>query len=480
MAPGVTRFFFYVSRMGGDTSASGNSLGVHEKPLSRLRNLAIIGHMYVSLEHCPVAEPAPVVVPAASRELLARLDGCERALVAAEVGKLETIHELCLAYGTVDEDAYGEAAEKLVRYGADGTPAVAEYLSLEVSALLGISPAAGACLIGQVLDCVYRHPLLWDTVRRGKVRWYRATEVIGEVNSSGLCRDAAQWVDRQIAPRLAMLPRGRAMRLLRGFIALADPEAAREREAKARTHRHVTIWGSTLESGPCRDLSGRLDVTDALALDATLSQLAGILASEGSPDSLDQRRATALGILADPARAFQLLNGMEAPSQQQATVFVHIDPTSIDSDLAIARIQNHDALSRDTWVELLGHSRVTVRPLVDLNALAPVDAYEIPDRIRDAVTMRSPVDMFPFGTSRSRNLDLDHTDPYLRGPSAPPGQTRVDNLAPLTRKAHRAKTARAWKLTQYEGGWLEWTSPAGYHYATGPFGTLRELHASAA
>jgi hypothetical protein len=142
--------------------------------------------------------------------------------------------------------------------------------------------------------------------------WYRATEVIGEVNAAGLCRDAAQWVDRQIAPRLATLPRGRALRLLRGYIALADPEAAREREESARTHRHVTIWSSTLESGPCRDLSGRLDLTDAFALNATLN-LAGILAAEGSHETLDQRRASALGILADPARAFQLLNGIEAP-----------------------------------------------------------------------------------------------------------------------------------------------------------------------
>ncbi|HSN10890.1 MAG TPA: hypothetical protein VLS51_02125, partial [Propionibacteriaceae bacterium] len=437
-------------------------------------------HMYTSVTRCPAPEPAPGVVPATSRELLDKLDHCERALVAAEVRKLEIIHELCLAFGTVDEDAFGEAAEKLVRYGAEGTPAVAEYLSLEVSALLGISPASGACLIGRVLDCVYRHPIMWEAVRSGAVRWYRATEVIGEVNSSGLCHDAAQWVDRQIAPRLATLPRGRALRLLRGYIALADPESARERETQARTRRHLTIWASTLESGPCRDLSGRLDVTDAVALGATLNQLAGILAAEGSTETLDQRRASALGILADPARAFQLLNGTDAPSQQQATVFVHIDPTSIDSDLTIARIHNHDALSRDTWVELLGHSRVTVRPLVDLNAAAPVDSYEIPDRIRTAVTMRSPVDMFPYGTMPSRNLDLDHTDPYVHGPAGPPGQTRVGNLAPLTRRVHRAKTAGAWRLTQYEGGWLEWTSPAGYRYASGPFGTLREAGASAA
>jgi hypothetical protein len=436
--------------------------------------------MYVSHRHFVVSDPAPVVVPANARELFAKLDHSERAMITDEIEKLETIHELCLAYRAVDEDAFGEAAEKLTFHGADGTPGVAEYLSLEVSALLAISPGAGACLIGQVLNCVYRHPLLWDAVRAGAVRWYRATEIISEVNTAGLCQAAALGVDAQITPRLASLPRGRALRLLRGYIALADPEEARERELKARTHRHVTLWDPSLESGPCRNLTGRLDVTDAVALDATLNQLATVLAADGDLDTLDQRRASALGILADPARAFQLLNGQDAPSQQKATLIVHLSPEAISSDLAMGRVEGEMALSRDTWVELLGNTRVTVRPVLDLNAITPVGSYEIPERIRDAVHWRSPVDMFPYGTQPSRRCDLDHTDPYDHSPTGPPGQTRVDNLAPLTRRPHRAKTARAWQLTQYEGGWLEWTSPAGYHYATGPYGTLRQIPATAA
>ena len=150
--------------------------------------------------HFKVADPAPVVVPSNAGELLAKLDRCEQAMIAAEISKLETIHELCLAYRAVDEDAFGEAAERLVFHGAHGTPGVAEYLSLEVSALLGISPGAGACLIGQVLNCVHRHPVMWDAVRAGAVRWYRATEIISEVNTAGLCQDAARWVDAQITP----------------------------------------------------------------------------------------------------------------------------------------------------------------------------------------------------------------------------------------------------------------------------------------
>jgi hypothetical protein len=106
--------------------------------------------------------------------------------------------------------------------------------------------------------------------------------------------------------------------------------------------------------------------------------------------------------------------------------------------------------------------------------MAPVDAYEVPDAIRDAVCFRSPSSIFPYGNQPSRKLDLDHTIPYDHSRGRPPSQTRVDNLGPLPRRAHRAKTARRWQVTQTEDGWFEWVSPAGYRYAVGPYGTLRE------
>ena len=159
---------------------------------------------------------------------------------------------------------------------------------------------------------------------------------------------------------------------------------------------------------------------------------------------------------------------------------LHLTGRHLSDELLLARLEGHGPLSRQTWINLLGHDRITIRPVIDLNAIPPVDRYEIPDRLRDAITWRSPVDMFPYGNRTARGCDLDHTIPYDHTRGGPPGQTRIDNLAPISRRAHRAKTARFWKLQQYDGGWLEWTSPAGYHYATGPFGTLREVRSPSA
>jgi hypothetical protein len=238
---------------------------------------SIIEHMSESRN-----EEQAVVVPPNARPLFDTLATARAAKISAEALELDTIHRLCLAYHAVDEDAFGEAAEKLIYHSADGTPAVAEYLSLEVSALLGISPGSGATLIGQVLNCVYRHPLLWDAVQAGWVRWRRALDVIGDVNSAGLDAEAARWVDQRITPLLATLSPTRIRRTLAGLIALADPEGQGDRDDMVQRTLHATFWAG---GGSCRDLTARMLLSDALALDITLDQLAAALAVQGDDES---------------------------------------------------------------------------------------------------------------------------------------------------------------------------------------------------
>jgi hypothetical protein len=191
-----------------------------------------------------------------------------------------------------------------------------------------MSPASGPCLIGYVLNCVYRHPVMWRAVQSGVVRWYRATEVVGLVNVARLPLDAAHGVDQRIAPLLQTLPRGRAIRKLRGLIAIAAPELARERERQSREERHVTIWTPTIEAGGCCLLAGRLDVTDATALDDILNRLAETLAANGDSDPIDIRRATALGILAEPNRALSLLTGGTDPGSSRTATVILQSPTA--------------------------------------------------------------------------------------------------------------------------------------------------------
>ena len=67
--------------------------------------------------------------------------------------------------------------------------------------------------------------------------------------------------------------------------------------------------------------------------------------------------------------------------------------------------------------------------VIDPQDATPVDSYEIPRRIREAMFLRMPASCFPYA-AHTRRLELDHTISYLppsRG--GPPGQTAVNKQA---------------------------------------------------
>jgi hypothetical protein len=421
---------------------------------------------------------------------------------------------------SIDESVAGKACERLIEGGGDGTALVGEFLALELAGLLGCSPSTAALRIAEVLDLRDRHPELWALVVSGGVEPWRAFKVTRACVVAGLSGEAARWVDHQLGISLAVMTWGRAVRLLDGLMVKADTELAARRAQTQREKR--TVWiGDHRDGGSV--LYARLDTADALALKATIDQIAEALQSCGDTQAPDQRQATALGILADPAAALALLDrsGDGMPTNRKATLMVHIaadslpagafiagavpagnlTPGALGQDAAtpgigqgsgvvgvsgttgvsqgsgapstsgVARVEHCGPLDTETLARFLAGSTVVVRPVIDLNTIPPVDAYEIPARMRQAVLLRNPVEAFPFSTRRADSCDQDHTIPY--DPLAPPGtrQTRPDNLGPLSRRTHRAKTARQWHVTQTEPGTYVWTSPHGFRYEVTPDGT---------
>ena len=77
--------------------------------------------------------------------------------------------------------------------------------------------------------------------------------------------------------------------------------------------------------------------------------------------------------------------------------------------------------------------------------------------MRDLVILRDPRCVFPHCQRDARACDLDHTIPY--DDTGPPGQTRPDNLAPLCRRHHRAKTTGRWQYRRQPDGTYQWTGP---------------------
>jgi hypothetical protein len=110
--------------------------------------------------------------------------------------------------------------------------------------------------------------------------------------------------------------------------------------------------------------------------------------------------------------------------------------------------------------------------VLDLAGQAPVDGYEVPDRLRQTVQLVNPADTFPYAVNTGRRQDIDHTIPW-RPPDqgGPPGQTGIGNLGKLTRRHHRHKTHGAWRVKQpFPGIWI-WCSPHGRYYLVDHTGT---------
>ncbi|MEU0092282.1 hypothetical protein [Kribbella sp. NPDC006257] len=129
----------------------------------------------------------------------------------------------------------------------------------------------------------------------------------------------------------------------------------------------------------------------------------------------------------------------------QTVLTIHITDETLRTGQGIARIEGYGPVYTHQLEELLGHHRIVVRPVNDLNTPISVHSYEIPDRLRDQINLRYPIEQFPYGTTETTTTtDLDHIQPYHPANTEP--QTRTDNLNPLRRYNHRLKTHGAWNV----------------------------------
>ncbi len=124
--------------------------------------------------------------------------------------------------------------------------------------------------------------------------------------------------------------------------------------------------------------------------------------------------------------------------------------------------------------------RYVIAPVVDLAGQAPVDAYEVPDRHRSALVLRSPGDCFPFGSrlfTHADRADVDHTEEYRTEEYRPAGvgerrlSSRLENYGLLGRFHHRVKTHGHWTVRQPFPGVYLWRDPHGQVYLADHTGT---------
>lgn len=422
-------------------------------------------------------ELADLDAPAA----LARAVDRRRIADRAEADLLAIAAHWADLHAVVDEPDRVEVRgmERLMRLAGPGTPEVAEFAPADLGAALGMSTFAAQQLIGDSLELLFRLPRLWTRIHHGSLQAWRGRVIAQRTRC--LSREAAAWVDAQVAPFAHKVGIGRVVKLVEAAMIRFDPEAAATRAKEAADERGVWV-GDEMTDGT-RSIRIEADALDAAAFDNTIEEIAEALARLGDEGRRDVRRARAVGVVADPQGALDLLTDDAALTtnarqpgtrggRPKVTLYLHLHEEVLRGRSGVARAEGLGPVPADLVREWLGRSDVVVKPVIDLDDRVGVDAYEVPDRMTETVVLRNACCPFPWCNNLSRHKDIDHIKAYQSpDEGGPPGQTAPDKLAGLCRRHHRIKTHGGWSYTMPEPGIYLWRSPLGRRYLVDHTGT---------
>ncbi|WP_253868195.1 HNH endonuclease signature motif containing protein [Promicromonospora umidemergens] len=119
--------------------------------------------------------------------------------------------------------------------------------------------------------------------------------------------------------------------------------------------------------------------------------------------------------------------------------------------------------------------RLVTDPITGILTDYSTTTYQPGKVLRQAVIARDQTCGFPQCDRHGRWADLDHIVPFDHGPDpatqppGTPGQTRAQNLQPLCRAHHLAKTHHGWSpMHDPATGITTWTAPTGHLYTRPP------------
>ena len=358
-----------------------------------------------------------------------------------------------------------------------GAPLVSEFAVIEFATTLRLTDYAGRILLGHALELCHRLPRVWARIQAGDLPAWRGRKIAD--HTLALSEEAVTWVDGQVARFAHKIGAAATERLVDEAIARFMPETARQQREQSADGRHVAVHHRQVSFNGTVEITGELDLADALDLDAALAQKADTLAELGCQESLNVRRALALGEIARDELTLDLTASDSEPSastspRRAVTLYVHLSQSAVTAggtDCDLARLENRGPTTvlaetvRD-WLGAPG-TAVTVRPVIDLNTELSSTAHELPERMSEQAILRDSTCIFPFCTRPARACDDEHCTPYDDG-----GASTTSNIARVCRKHHRAKTHAGWSYRIIRPGTYEWTSPTGQRWLRDPSGTV--------
>ncbi|UUZ60544.1 hypothetical protein [Nocardioides sp. B-3] len=174
---------------------------------------------------------------------------------------------------------------------------------------------------------------MWARVLTGEVDPSRARMIARSI--AGRPRDVSDDLDVRVAPIAHKIGLTALEKKIDEAMLRLYPEQREAEQVEALDRRFVRLDEASINHTGIADMAIRADWKDLYDFDVTVSRVAAALATQnqrlGLPvESLDVRRARAIGILADPAAAHALLTGDDAPTPSKKTELVlHITDANL-------------------------------------------------------------------------------------------------------------------------------------------------------
>ncbi|WP_127479467.1 HNH endonuclease [Nocardioides pantholopis] len=411
--------------------------------------------------------PAPLGECDSPAAVLVFVRAEQAAAEAAQVRVLEGAVAWAAMHSTdcLDDAACLPGAEGEVAIAGPGAPLVTEFAPLELGAALGMSSDAARALLGEAVELAHRLPKTWAAVRAGSVPAWRGRKIAA--NTLSLPADGAAYVDTHVHAVAGKIGYAALDRLIEEARVRFDPEAAEEKRRAAADRRHFDLDTGRVTFGGTVVVDGELDLADAL--DVRRSLAVGEMA----------RRQLALDLDTTPTQ----IEGLSKRCRpRQVVIHVHLSAAALsgaEGDLHLARVENtRSFVSADQVKTWCAHpdAQVIVKPVLDLADVTRTDAYEVPERMAERVSLNNPSCVFPWCGRSARRADNDHVIRHRHEREGPQGdgeygETTDPNLAPLCRTHHRAKTHTAWTYTKLDETTFLWRSPNGIHLRRDHTGT---------
>jgi Domain of unknown function (DUF222) len=351
---------------------------------------------------------------------LAAAEANEHTLITAETRRLQiAAHWADLHPGEAVVQSRLPGAEHPVRLGGNGTPTVGDFTAAELGCVLRISDGSAARLIGDALDLRHRLQLIWAAAQAGQVPVYQARRIANATRH--LTAAQASMADAQLAPSLGAVSWGRLQTLLEAAIYQADPEGAEQQAAASAQQRFVRL-GRNSEHG-LKLIVARATAGDAIWFKATIDRIADILAKQGDTDTVEVRRSKAIGILAQPAQALQLLyqhqsDDWEGPAEPGD------DPEPNESEASDTEPSSAEPSSAEP-------SNVESEDLAGVATEHPADSDPGPDAAGETTHRSLRIIPPPFDPQRARPRAVVYVHLSAEALTARTGVARVENVGPV-------------------------------------------------